>query len=300
MNPRLAPPRFLRLAGVMFLVLRTAGPHNLQAAPPLELLAVRYGESTFRESAALRGGDPERRVPFAWVFWVVRTSGHCILVDTGFEDETLRRRWGIRSYLSPLSRLAELQLAPDQITDVILTHLHWDHAGCVDRFPRARIWLQRREWHHARRTLSPEHPTARGMELRTLRALEAAQAAGRLRLVDGRTEVTAGVELHLLGGHTPGCQAVRLISPKGPWVLASDNCYLRRNLIENRPVGTAVEPEQARRALARLRELAGEAARVLPGHDPGLFVARPKLAPGIVRILPPPRPQRREPTKAID
>ncbi|RME92152.1 MAG: N-acyl homoserine lactonase family protein, partial [Verrucomicrobia bacterium] len=253
----------------------------------VELVAVRYGESTFRESAAIEGGDPDRRIPFAWAFWLIRSPDRVVLVDTGFENEELRRRWGIRGYEPPLRRLGRLDITPEQVTDIVLTHLHWDHAGCADRFHRARLWLQQREWEHARNSLGPDRPTARGMERRTLEALEQASAEGRLRLVDGRAEVAPGIELILLGGHTPGCQAVRVLTPEGPWVLASDNCYLRRNLEEDRPVGTAVEPDQARQALATLRRLAGSPSRIIPGHDPALFVQRPQTLPGIVRLWPP-------------
>ncbi len=146
---------------------------------------------------------------------LIRADGENILVDAGIGDalsERQKKMYGVER-LSALEReLAKLDLRPQDIHLVLLTHLHADHAGGViqldkdgqklPRFPNARHVVQLKEWQEA---MEPDERTSATYLTSNLRILERHEL---LELVDGEDEVTRGVRLLNTGGHTPGHQAV--------------------------------------------------------------------------------------------
>ena len=113
---------------------------------PFEVFAIRYGHLGNRhpgQSYIL--ADPHEYGPdLDYFVWVVRRSDCMFVIDTGFAEEAAIRRK--REHLrSPVDALRLLDIDPDKVTDVILTHLHYDHAGNLDRFPAARYHVQDRE-----------------------------------------------------------------------------------------------------------------------------------------------------------
>src|SRR3981189_2811398 len=76
--------------------------------------------------------------------WLIRGGGRDILVDTGFNAEEALQR-SRKLTINPVDALARFGVSADAIRDVIVTHLHYDHAGNLDRFPNARFHLQERE-----------------------------------------------------------------------------------------------------------------------------------------------------------
>lgn len=146
---------------------------------------------------------------------LVRTGSDIIVVDTGFGDTLNEKELKIYA-LGEATRwdeeLKALGLTSEDITAVILTHAHADHAmGALRlgsdgkpglRFPNAKIYLQRREWRDA---INPNERTAATYLVDKLRIF---QESGRLELIDGDTELLKGVSVMLTGGHTPGSQAV--------------------------------------------------------------------------------------------
>ena len=107
---------------------------------PFEVFAIRYGHLGNRhpgQSYIL--ADPHEYGPdLDYFVWVVRRSDCMFVVDTGFAEESAIRRK--REHLrSPVDALRLLNIDPDKVTDVILTHLHYDHAGNLDRFPAGAV-----------------------------------------------------------------------------------------------------------------------------------------------------------------
>jgi glyoxylase-like metal-dependent hydrolase (beta-lactamase superfamily II) len=164
--------------------------------------------------------DARNRIPMALRCLLIEDtlSPRKVLVDTGIGEwagEKQRDIYAIdRSARSLEGDLARAGVARDQITDVIITHLHFDHAGGLARrgaggewepaFPRATVHIQRRHWSWA------HHPTARDAGSfigDTFRLLE---GSGRLHLLEGETELFAGVSILVSEGHTVGMQLVRV------------------------------------------------------------------------------------------
>ena len=109
--------------------------------------------------------------------------------------------------------------------------------------------------------------------------------AGRVRFVSGSAEVAPGVELHLIGGHSRGLQAVRVRTRRGWVVLASDASHYYENFLSGKPFPIVVDMQDMLDGFAQIRALADSDAHVIPGHDPLVRRLYPALGDGNVRAL---------------
>ena len=299
---RLASGANIYAATILVLVL--ASPwlalmgRSLAASPPTStqadnrVYAVSYGHSKYRAHHIYADGDSHDRVPFEWTFWVIRQAGRqgarqgarVILVDTGFTDRAHIARWGIKDYVSPLERLAQLGIEPGHVTDVIVTHAHWDHIGSVGAFPQARVWIQKRELDAARTRISSARKRAGGMLRVDLQMLERIQSDNRLQVVEGNASIAPGVDVALGGGHTPGFQHVTVQTDLGPVVIAGDATYRYDNSQFHRPIGDAADPAENRRFVTQIAARAASPFYVVPGHDPRVMRWFPAVTEGVVEI----------------
>ena len=235
--------------------------------------AVRYGTlADFAVRGLVQGADPSRRLDIAMVVWVVRGGGHDILVDAGFYREQFFKNWNVKDFKKPSEAIGAAGLKPEDITDVIVTHMHWDHADGADLFPKARIWVQRDEytyytgeaWHNAR--------THGGIDRDDVFSFVKMNVEGRVSFVDGDAqEILPGITCYTGGKHTYASQYVGVKTAKGVVILASDNVYLYENLEKHVPIAQSLDKESNLRAQDRMRKLAAEERLIVPGHDPAQF-----------------------------
>jgi glyoxylase-like metal-dependent hydrolase (beta-lactamase superfamily II) len=282
------------IAGTALLVLsplvavpmaRTSG--NARAddgAPSWRVYAARYGHSMIGADRVFADGSADEARPFGWFFWIVRGGGRTILVDTGFDDERQARDWDVTGYVRPSARLAALGIRPEDVTDVILTHAHWDHMGGIAAYPRARIHMQEAEYRHAIGSVGAERPRRHGIRWRDVRALRAAEAEGRVVRVAGDGEPFPGVRLVAGGGHTPGSQWVEVDTVDGTVVIAGDAVTQDENNAWHRAIAQGAEAAENLAALRRMQARAASLLLILPGHDPGIETWFPRVAPGIVEV----------------
>lgn len=173
--------------------------------------------------------DTQNRIEMTMRTMVLRGNDRVVLVDTGMghkDSQKFHDIFGVdfREYSIPAA-LASLDIAAGDVTDVILTHLHFDHAGgSVLRegdalsltFPNATHYVQRRQWEWA---LNPsERDRASFLPENHLPIEE----AGRLQLLDGEEELFPGVSLHVVDGHTFGQQLVRVDGDARSLLYAAD------------------------------------------------------------------------------
>ena len=182
---------------------------------------------------AAQPNEGRRRMPYC--FGLVRSSDRCILVDTGFFDaavhERLTRKYGETRWAHPVDVLARVGVAPEQVDTILLTHNHFDHAGCVDAFPAAHVHIQRREIDSYVAVAARPHRFE--FLTRSCQADLPEHLAGRTAtLVDGFAEIAPGVELRPAHDtHTAGSQVVAVTNDSdGTWVFAGDNVYSYENL----------------------------------------------------------------------
>ena len=248
------------------------------------VFGVSYGQSRYGEDKAVKGGSASKRVSFEWIFWIIRSNDRTILVDTGFDDPNMVNRYRIRKFTQPTARLRQLGISPDEISDVILTHAHWDHMGGLSPFKNAKIWIQEKEYHHIKSIISDRTPESNGMRLRDLKTLFKAEQEGRLSLVRGQVTLLPGITMTLGGSHTPGFQYVTVETLDGPVIIAGDATYLYQNNQWHKPIGDAVDYGDNLEAIQKMHRNAASPFYILPGHDPLVMKWFPKISEGIVEI----------------
>lgn len=236
-----------------------------------EAYAIRYGrhDRPAQANFLMPLDDPHEAMPLDYYIWLLRgPGGQEILVDTGF-DAALTEKRGRRLSRSIIECLEAMGTDPARIRDVIVTHLHYDHAGSIGLFCNARIHIQDREMAFAtgRHMCSAciRHPFEAEHVIAMVRAL----FADRVRFHDGEGEVAPGVTVHRVGGHSDGLQVVRVETARGPVVLASDAMHFYANERTGNPFPIVFDLGAMTQGWRIAKRLAGgDATRVIPGHDP--------------------------------
>ncbi|GAA6179700.1 N-acyl homoserine lactonase family protein [Shimia sp. NS0008-38b] len=231
--------------------------------------AIKYADRNARTRADSFIFDDNHDAPHAmdYYMWLLRDGDRVILVDTGYDSEeaTLRGR-PIR--LDPREALEPFGLKPDEINQIIVTHLHYDHAGGLALFPNAHLHLQTAEMAFATGPCMC-HDTIRA-PFTAVHICEAVTRLyrGKLTFHDGDSQVADGVSVHCIGGHSRGLQAVRVRTQVGWMVLASDAAHFYENFQARKPFPIVVDLQDMMNGFGRLHSLASRPDLIIPGHDP--------------------------------
>lgn len=240
-----------------------------------EVYAIRYATVDRLASENFIGGDPhEAGMPMDYFVWVVRNEQKTWVVDTGFNAEAALKRK--RTFLlSPTEGLKLLDIDAAEVADVIVTHLHYDHIGNFDLFPKANFHLQDSEMAYAtgRHMANPFFASA--FEVEEIVGMVRQVYQGRVKFYDGEHELEPGLSLHHVGGHTKGLQVVRVWTRSGWLVLASDASHYRANMNEKRPFPIVADVVEMFNGWAKLQSLADRPDRIIPGHDPEVMTQFP-------------------------
>ncbi|HKD81575.1 MAG TPA: N-acyl homoserine lactonase family protein [Candidatus Angelobacter sp.] len=261
-----------------------------EAKPVYEVFAIRYASiPDFPVSALVAGADSSRKLSIAMTVWLVRGNGRNILVDSGFYRPQFFKSWKVNEFLKPSDAVAQSGITPavkpEEITDVIITHMHWDHADGMDLFPNARIWVQKDEYNYYTGEAWQQPRTHGGIDPDDVLAAVKLNLAGRLSLVNGDAqEILPGITCYTGGKHTFQSQYVGVNTRAGTVVLASDNMYLYENLEKHAPISQTLDAASNLRAQDRMKELAASPQLIIPGHDPAVFDKFPKISDRAVKI----------------
>ncbi len=276
--------KWLAVCGVA-LVVWFAGLVTARSAPPAyEVYAVRFAHVPYPESSLVAGGDRATLVDIAFTVWVARGPDRIALIDAGFYRDKFTRAWKPQDYVRPPEALKlALGIEPDQVTEVVVTHVHWDHVDGVDLFPRARVFIQREEYEHY---VGPNGQALdRAIDPEDAQMLAGLHAAGRVVLVDGDArEILPGITVYTGGKHTFASQYAGVETRAGVVVIASDNAYLYKNLEARLPIAQTLDARANVSALARMLAIASAPRFVVPGHDPAVFERFPTPKRGVAKI----------------
>jgi glyoxylase-like metal-dependent hydrolase (beta-lactamase superfamily II) len=240
------------------------------STPRYSIQAIRFANSPNDSVAEMVIGAPEdERVDSVYAIWLIRGGGRNILFDSGFHRARWFKEWTIEDYLSPDAAVRLAGVSPEEITDIVISHAHWDHLGGIDLFPKAAVWIQKDEFAYYTGPAWQPGGDHDGIDPEDVQELVKLNTEGRLRLVDGDdVELFPGIRAYTGGRHTYASQYIR-VAGSPVFVLASDNVYLYRNLAEHKPSATFREADHPAnlKAQERMLEMAGSADRVIPGHD---------------------------------
>ena len=180
-------------------------------------------------------------LPFSFV--LARRGEQNVLVDCGFmrqgNEAEFPLKFGVSRWISPLRMLAELGVTPEAVSDIVVTHAHFDHLGSIGEFPKARIHIQKRELLSCYEALALPKRFAHLSKIvdpANIRMALEASIEHRVNLVDGdRDNLLPGIHVRLGPGHTPGHQFVIVETAVGRRVISGDCLY--SNTATDRPCG---------------------------------------------------------------
>lgn len=261
------------------------GPWAQTAARPSEVYAVRFASIQYSVGQLVAGGDRSRRIDIAMMVWPIKMpDGRVMVVDAGFYRDRFIAQWKPTGYVRPTQALsAGLGIKPEDVTDVVISHVHWDHADGADLFPRARVWIQREEYEHY--VGESGAVLDRAIDRDVAQMLFQLRQAGRVQLIDGDDrEIAPGIRVYTGGKHTFASQYVGVQTRSGTVILASDNAYLYENLEKQLAIAQTLDASANLAAQKRMTILAAGLKLVVPGHDPGVFERFAVVKPGVVRI----------------
>lgn len=232
------------------------------------LHALQNGFLGFERAGLFYGELSAERVQIPIPCWLVETTDAVVLFDTGLSPRAvpgLLRNDPLARFTEAdllVHRLEQVGLGPEGVDLVVLSHLHYDHAGGAELFPKSTLVVQRDEYAFA------HHPAPFYAFFYYRKNFDLPGSAWRL--LDGDTELLPGVTALRSDGHTPGHQSLLVELPEtGPVILAADACYWQEHAEAERPPGVVWDPTRAYHALKRLKTLARlTGGRIFPGHDP--------------------------------
>lgn len=265
--------------------MKTASARAGAKPEPFELFALRYANHTGRQvwDNAI-GGDPhEAGSDLDYFIWVARRSDRNFVIDTGFDTEqaVARKRDLIRK---PHEALALIGIDAAKVDEVILSHLHYDHAGTLGDFPRACFHVQDAEVAYATGRCMCHGFLRHPFHVEDVVSFVRHVYAGRVAFHDGTVELADGLTLHRTGGHSGGLQVVRVWTKRGWVVVASDASHLYMNMNRGLPFPAVHDAGAMMEGFRIIHELADSPAHVVPGHDPLVMAIYPPVSPELAGI----------------
>jgi glyoxylase-like metal-dependent hydrolase (beta-lactamase superfamily II) len=262
--------------------------------PHYQVYALRFaamGNKTPTSFWALRAPASDS-VDIYFSIWLIKgDNGKNILVDAGFLHDMTQspeaKGFGLIYDMRPDSTLAKLGLKPTDITDVILSHPHWDHVDGIGLYPNARIWVQKDDYAYFVGGAWQKGGNSGGFQKRDVQLLVNLNMAGKLILVDGdNKEIIPGITVFTGSRHTYNSQFVRVETGSKPLILASDNIWVYYSLDHLCPPspGGTFDTTAYLNSMRRMKTLVTDIRYIIPGHDARVFAQFPKIAEGVVRI----------------
>jgi glyoxylase-like metal-dependent hydrolase (beta-lactamase superfamily II) len=251
-----------------------------------EVYAIKYATFAERRSHEnfIQRDMHDGPMPLDFYIWLIKDGDRNFLVDTGFSRIASDRR-NRKLNIEPELALKKLGVDASSITDVIITHLHWDHAGNLDRFPNARFHIQEREMSYATGRCMCQSYFRQPFDVDPVVDMVRHVYAGRAAFHCGCSCLQAGLDLHWVGGHSDGLQVVKVQTKRGSVVLASDAVHYYANMRKRNPFPLVYNVSDMIRAWDTVAGLAGDETCVVPGHDPAVADLFPKLPLGEVEAF---------------
>lgn len=251
------------------------------------ILALKYaGPLTSSVAKVLLNTDWDKQIERNYYIWVVRSEGKTVVIDCGVRLALAEQRT-LHGYVSPAEILRRVGIDAACVEHLVITHIHRDHVGGIELFPRAKVYVQRKEfdfWTLDPLALRPSF--SQDSDQVAVQGLAALRGSERLVLIDGDREILPGIKLLLTPGHTPALQSVAVSTAKGVAILTSDCAHVHRTFEMDMPSSMICDLPEWMRSLEKLRKLVhGNLDMLFPGHDVGMRLKYPEVAEDITILM---------------
>lgn len=219
--------------------------------------------------------DPGVKLKAPILMYLVQGNGLCMLVDTGCSDGEWAARYHHplvqREEMKPVNALRKLGVESEDVQIIVNTHLHWDHCFHNDKFPNAKIYVQKREIQFAVCPIPTQYVYYESPQIHLTPSW--VRAMDRMEIIDGDLQLCEGIDVLLCPGHTPGFQCVLVNTTDGPFLITSDSTGVKEAWQDRQtaglptPSGIHVNLEEYYETIRRIYPLADQ-EHILPGHDP--------------------------------
>ena len=256
-----------------------------QSLPEYELYAIRYAHLAARRKDLFAHGDPhDGPMDVDYFIWVAVGEERSFVVDIGFSQATGDKR-NRKLLRCPIDSLRLIGLDPNEIQDVVITHLHYDHAGNFKLLPAAKFHIQEPEMNFAAGRHMRNAFFRGAYEVEDIVDVVRLNYAERVFFYSGRVDLAPGITLEPMPGHTPGQQMVRVHTKRGWVVLLSDAAHYFENILSCRPFSAVLNMPEMVDSFDRILTLAGGVDRMIPGHDPLVMQMYPDASPELEGVV---------------
>lgn len=278
--------KYVFLVYILFLSTQISIAQNID----YKVYAVKFATSGYPFTVAdwVAGGPKTQPLKIDFMVWLIIGNGKNILVDAGFwKDMEDAKEFKLNSYQRPDSALMKLNIKAEDITDVILSHPHWNHVDGIGLFPNAQVWMQKEDYNYFVGGAWQKNANKGGYTPSNVRQIVDLNLAGKLTLIDGdNKEIIPGIKVFTGSRHTYNSQYVLVQAGKNKIVLASDNIWVYYSLEHLLPAaaGGTLDPAGYVKAMQRMKTLVSDQKFIIPGHDAAIFERFPEVADGVVEI----------------
>jgi glyoxylase-like metal-dependent hydrolase (beta-lactamase superfamily II) len=243
--------------------------------PQYEIYAIKYAERMGQRGKTFMDGDPhDAPLAMDYFVWAIRSAERTIVVDVGMNRaEAVKRE---RTFLRcPTEGLELIGIDANDVEDVVISHMHYDHAGNLELFPNARFHIQDAEMAYV---------TGRAMTHKRLRhsfclpdvvQMLTLIYGDRVLFHDGDQPLYPGIDLHAVPGHSRGLQCLTVNTARGIVVVASDAAHYYESLLDEQLFMTHESLFNMVESYRKLRRLASTDHHIIPGHDPEVMKRYP-------------------------
>lgn len=241
----------------------------MSASDTYQVYCVKYGtmQNRYRRDNFIQADNHDAPMPLDYYVWALVNKERTIVVDTGFDPAEGKKR-GRTVLRLPRDGLAMLGIEAPKVRDVIVTHMHYDHAGTLDHFPAAKFHINQLEMAFTTGPMMCHDPFRHSMTVDHVCSMVRNLFEGRVAFHSGDEELAPGVSVHHVGGHTPGMMSVRVKTKRGWVVLASDAAHFYEEMERSKPFVIVYNVDDMIKGWTKLKRLAESDRHVIPGHDP--------------------------------
>lgn len=216
-------------------------------------------------------------------FWLIKNHDRMIIFDTGV-NEKLAKEKNLPNYIKPNDLLSKINIDAKKISDIVISHMHWDHLGGLEFFPNAKFYISKNEFEFwTKNKIVKTDPFKLLSDTKSINYTKKLYKQKKIILINQEKEIFPGIKTIFAPGHSPALMALAIETKKGKAILASDSCYSFDNIKLNWPSDVIFNIKDSVETINKLKSLSDEKL-IFPGHDIKLATKYPKIAKNITRL----------------